>query len=350
MGINQSSTIKEGRDDASVMRGTEPVNIKLSCADFGNFNGRSDQWITFKENTLSKAGVGGYAQFFKPDFIVSDTTKEGNQRIFYLLQNTTNGGGASHIIRQHNQTADGHAAWQSLLAWYEGPVMSGEISKTLRSKLWTLRLQSKGDANKYINDFTLYMDQLRELGREEREETLTDLFLDSILDPRYAVTIANCRLRDQISIHECFEAIRKYENIIAQESIIEGNQLHARRTGNNTNKIPAENTSEIPQINYINTPSKTKIHTGYQTYKEWIKLTPEQRKEILQQRTIQKSDSNTTKYVEHNMVKHGDNNHDKKRVTFSPSKSTRKLRQTGVPTDNPNPISEPSHPKLFDDE
>jgi hypothetical protein len=138
MGFNQSSTSKEGRDDTPVKRETEPVNIKLSCADFGNFNGRSDQWIRFKENTLSKAGVGGYAQFFKPKFIVNDTMKVGNQRIFYLLQNATNGGGASHIIRRHNQTADGHAAWQSLLAWYEGPVMSGEISKTLRSKLWTL--------------------------------------------------------------------------------------------------------------------------------------------------------------------------------------------------------------------
>jgi hypothetical protein len=80
MGFNQSSTSKEGRDDTPVKRETEPVNIKLSCADFGNFNGRSDHWITFKENTLSKAGVGGYAQFFKPNFIVNDTTKEGNQR------------------------------------------------------------------------------------------------------------------------------------------------------------------------------------------------------------------------------------------------------------------------------
>jgi hypothetical protein len=80
MGFNQSSTSKEGRDDTPVKRETEPVNIKVSCADFGNFNVRSDQWITFKENTLSKAGVGGYAQFFKPNFIVHDTTKEGTQR------------------------------------------------------------------------------------------------------------------------------------------------------------------------------------------------------------------------------------------------------------------------------
>jgi len=83
--------------------------------------------------------------------------------------------------------------------------MSGEITKTLRTKLW-LRLNSKNDVNKHINDLTLYMNQLQELGREEREETLVDLFLDSILDPRFEVTIANCRLREQISLQECFEA------------------------------------------------------------------------------------------------------------------------------------------------
>jgi hypothetical protein len=107
------------------------------------FNGWSDHWITFKENTLSKAGVGGYAQYFKEDFIETSTNKEGNNRIFYLLQTATNGGGASHVVHKFASTANGHAAWKALLAWYEGPVMSGEIAKTLRSKLWALKLCSK---------------------------------------------------------------------------------------------------------------------------------------------------------------------------------------------------------------
>ncbi len=133
----------------------ESVNIKLSCADFGTFNGRSDHWIMFKENTLSKAGVGGYAQYFKQDFNETPGNKEGNNRIFYLLQTATNGGGASHVVRKYASTAVGHGAWQALLAWYEGPVMSGEIAKTLRTKLWSLRLRSKDDVNKHINDFML---------------------------------------------------------------------------------------------------------------------------------------------------------------------------------------------------
>jgi hypothetical protein len=104
----------ESRDDSdSTTRkgnGPESVNIKLSCTDFGTFNGRSDHWIFFKENILSKAGVGGYAQYFQQDFHLTEQNKEGNNRIFYLLQNATNGGGASHVVRKHLVNADGNGA------------------------------------------------------------------------------------------------------------------------------------------------------------------------------------------------------------------------------------------------
>jgi hypothetical protein len=96
----------------------DSVSIKLSCADFGTFDGHSDHWISFKENTLSKARVGGYAQYFREYFIETKSNREGNNCIFYLLQTATNGGGASHIVRKHTATANGHAAWQGLLAWY----------------------------------------------------------------------------------------------------------------------------------------------------------------------------------------------------------------------------------------
>ncbi len=97
--------------------------------------------------------------------------------------------------------------------WYEGAVMSGEIARGLRTKLWALKLRPREEANKHINDFILYSDQLNELGKGEREETLVDLFLDSIIDEKYAVPIATCRLNERITLEECYEAIHKYDNI-----------------------------------------------------------------------------------------------------------------------------------------
>ncbi len=268
----------------------DSVSIKLGCADFGTFNGRSDHWITFKENTLSKAGVGGYAQYFSPDFIKTSANKEGNNRIFYLLQTATNGGGASHVVRRFTSTANGHEAWRALLASYEGPVMSGEIAKTLRTKLWALRLRSKDDVNKHINDFTLYMDQLKELGSEEREERLTDLFLDSIIDTKFEVTVANCRLRDHISIHECFEAIRKYDNIISRENKQgKGSRHKIRRLNNNIKQTSKHN-------------DKSQVDTSYRSYAEWQKLSAEERSKVLEAREAKEKDKNVNK-EEHNTGK-----------------------------------------------
>ncbi len=277
---NLPSLWDESRSDIDQQRNKnqDSVSIKLSCADFGTFDGRSDHWIGFKENTLSKAGVGGYAQYFREDFSETVSNREGNNRIFYLLQTATNGGGASHVVRKYASTANGHAAWQGLLAWYEGPVMSGEIAKTLRTKLWALRLRAKDDVNKHVNDFTLYMDQLKELGREEREETLTDLFLDSILDPKFEVTVANCRLRDRISIHECFEAVRKYDNVIMREATQgEGGKYKIRRVNNNTKQETKQQ-------------GKVKLDGSYRSYNEWQKLTSDQRAAILAAREKDKNE------------------------------------------------------------
>jgi hypothetical protein len=202
--------------------------------------------------------------------VQTDSNKDGNNRIFYLLQTATNGGGASHVVRKHTATADGAAAWQALMGWYEGPVMSGEIPKTLRTKLWALRLHSKGGANKHVNDFMLYMDQLKELSREEREETLTHLFLDSIIDPKFDVMVANCRLRDRMSIHECFEVTRKYDNIILHEGMQEGHQKYKIRRMNQGKR-------QLQQ-------DRGKVDSSYRTYAEWQKLTPEQRSKILELR------------------------------------------------------------------
>jgi hypothetical protein len=148
--------------------------------------------------------------------------------------------------------------------------MSGEIARALRTKLWTLRLRPRDEANRHINDFILYSDRLKELDREEREEKLIDLFLDSIVDTKYAVLVASCRLSEKITLEECYEAIRKYDNVITRENIKEDNivrfnKLRRLETGTGDN----DNNADI----------------SYKPYKEWMKLTPEQRKEIRKARS-----------------------------------------------------------------
>jgi hypothetical protein len=73
-------------------------------------------------------------------------------------------------------------------------------------------------------------------------------------------------------MQECFEAIRKYDNIIIRELMADKNKFRLRRV----------NSKGTPRI----TPQKftEKFDGTYRTYKEWQKLTPEQRKEVLKAR------------------------------------------------------------------
>jgi hypothetical protein len=166
------------------------------------------------------------------------------------------------LVGKFTNTANGHGAWQALSAWYEGSVMSGEIARGLRTKLWALRLRPREEANKNNNDFILYSDRLKELGREEREKTLIDLFLDSIIDDKYAVPVASCHLNKTITLEECYEAIWKYDNVITRENIKEDNAARF-------NKI-----RRVEHHNPGNNNGNTDI--SYYPYKEWMNLTLEQ--------------------------------------------------------------------------
>lgn len=316
----------EARDETETYNRTQDksVPIRLNCADFGTFNGRSDQWIGFKENILSKAGVGGYSQYLKPDFELTSMNQEGNQRIFYLLQSATNGGGAAHVVRKFMSSADGHGAWQALLAWYEGPVMSGEIARALRTKLWALRLRPRDEANKHINDFILYSDRLKELDREEREETLVDLFLDSIIDTKYAVPVASCRLSEKITLEECYEAIRKYDNVITRENIKDDN---------------AARFNKLRRIETVRDDDNNTVDITYKPYKEWMKLTPEQRKDIHRART----EAQGKGLKDWNQGKNDNNNIDKNTETGNRYKN--KKRQRRVAFQDEEQTMEPHTPE-----
>jgi hypothetical protein len=153
-------------------------------------------------------------------------------------------------------------------------------------KVMGVTFKFKNDINKHINDFTLYMDQLQELGREEREVTLVDLFLDSIIDPHFEVTIANCRLREYITLQECFEVVRKYNYIILRDELGDKNKLKTRR-----NSIK-DGTAETNKVGGNN----LKINAGYKSYKEWQKLSSEEQSAILKAREEEhgKNNGNTS--------------------------------------------------------
>ena len=207
-----------------------------------------------------------------------------NKRIFYLLKLATTGGGASALVSKHEEEQDGHAAWTSLKEYYEGPIAAGEAARLMRTLLFNLRLRSKDDATLHMNDFNKYTDQLTKLKRPETEETLVDLFLDSILDPKFETAVSLCKQLKYTTVAQCMESVRFKNNTSTRDMVVEqGDTLQNLRAKirrlEGGLKEEVGSTPTTPK-----TPAKLAPTTGegkYHSYKDWQALTPEQRKAIL---------------------------------------------------------------------
>ena len=106
-------------------------------------------------------------------------------------------------MKWHKATMDGRATWQSLVDWFKGVAVAGEIAKTCRTKLQALELNPKGNANTYMNEFIRLHDQLEDTGEGERPVTRIDQFLDHIREDRYKITVSNLCIDRNKTLDSC---------------------------------------------------------------------------------------------------------------------------------------------------
>jgi len=266
----------ESSDDG---RNAKPVSLTTDA--FGVFDGTPLRWTPFKEKVLGKAGAAGYDIFFKDVCVLTKKNRNANKRIFYLLKLATTGGGASALVNRHEEAQDGHAAWMALKTYYEGPIAASEAAKLTRALLFALRLRQKDNPTLHMNDFNLYTDQLIQLKRPETEEALVDLFLDSILDPKYEVAISLCKQLKYDTVAQCMEAVRFHTNATIRDDVAErGDTLQhlrakIRRLQDERKSDDSPKTPPGKDLAPANGPGK------YYKYEEWQALTPEARKAVL---------------------------------------------------------------------
>ena len=248
---SDDSASVESTDDSSLDDGRSAKPVALTTDAFGTFDGTPVRWTPFKEKVLGKAGAAGYDAFFKVKCKLTKDNRSANKRIFYLLKLATTGGGASALVSRHEETQDGHGAWNALRLYYEGPIAATEAAKLTRALLFALRLRAKDDPILHMNDFNLYTDQLVKLKRPEAEETLVDMFLDSIYDPKFDTTKQLCRQLKYDTVAACMEAIRFHTTSSIRDSVADHggsdnvHQLRAklRRLQDGTKQDPAGQTT-----------------------------------------------------------------------------------------------------------
>lgn len=249
----------------AAIQGELAASFKITAKDFGKFDGMPEHWFSFKNKTKSTLGIAGFSSLLDPNVPIRDI--EGNHRLYFLFEGATNEGAASHIVKRHKETMDGRAAWQSLVDWFEGVAVAGDIAKTCRTKLQALELNPKGNTNTYINEFIRLRDQLEDTGEGERPATLIDQFLDHIRDDKYRITVSNLRMDRNKTLDSCIEAIRQ-QDLINEREEVQDRRLKARRL--NADEDVTSNQSGS-QSTYI--PPEV-----------WSALTGEQRKAIIDAR------------------------------------------------------------------
>ena len=79
-----------------------------------------------------------------------------NSIVYSQLAVTTIDGTARHLVQVYEGTKDGHAAWNALTDWYDGPSVKSETAEAIRDKLEMLMLTSGTSASDYINKFMSY--------------------------------------------------------------------------------------------------------------------------------------------------------------------------------------------------
>ena len=86
--------------------------------------------------------------------------------MFAKLSSASVEGTAHHIVAEFIVTQDGHAAWNALVAWYDGDDVKADVAATIWRKLKGTILLSGGDPNNYINQFKLRLDELNRIQGE----------------------------------------------------------------------------------------------------------------------------------------------------------------------------------------
>lgn len=165
------------------------------------------RWKRHTSHALHSCGYGKILT----DRAYATNNKHDNRSVWSQLAMATLDGEGYHLVEQHEENQDGHAAWKSLEGWYESEHLTSDSADDLRSKLNQNRLSSGITANTYISTFRILIKDLGRIPGEALSESQTrQIFLDNIDDSRYKNDVDAIR-RDHKPLSDAFIIIRATE-------------------------------------------------------------------------------------------------------------------------------------------
>ena len=189
----------------------EVSNLKLEAAKITEFHGRSDGFRAWRIRTGCAFHGSGFERILT-DQPFSMANPRMNRIVFSQLSVATANGDAYHLVLKHNNTKNGHGAWNELLNWYDGDAVRSETADTLRVKLHNLKLREPTSGSQYINCFNQYIHHLDRIHGEGMSEShKIQIFIRNIEDDDYMDVALHLRNSEVQSLEKAISAIRKRE-------------------------------------------------------------------------------------------------------------------------------------------
>ena len=186
------------------------TSLKLEAQKVNEFTGDYDVWPKWKSRTECAFNGSGYEKILT-DLTFSEQNPKMNAIVYSQLAVATVDGNAHHLVKQHEDTRDGYAAWQALVEWFDGDIIKNETAEALREKLETLSLHPGVTASDYVNKYMMRYQELEKIPGEGMSSSHARyLFLRNIHDDRYEMTVKYLR-NSGADLQECVTAIRKEE-------------------------------------------------------------------------------------------------------------------------------------------
>jgi hypothetical protein len=179
-------------------------SIGVKIADYPEFSGRYDVWLTFKSKFESTACMHNRGDVLSMNDVVLHEEKRAadpdyDQRvkeIFHILKMKTVAGTASLRVSKYAKLEDGALAWKNLKDFYDNEGNKDLHRQTCLTDLLAIRYNAttQGGFNRYVNDFEQVVKQIDDAGVHELDESLKkNIFLTGIHDQDFEAIKEVCR-------------------------------------------------------------------------------------------------------------------------------------------------------------
>ena len=267
------------------------TSLKLEAQKVTPFSGNFADWARWKSRTQCAFDGSGYEKILSDEKYALDNPRL-NKVVFSQLSVSTVDGNAFHLVKRHEERKNGHAAWKSLVKWFDGDTVKNETSEDIRVRMETLILHSGITATQYVNKFLTAQTELDAIpGEANSPSHSVYLFLRNIQDSNYANTVSFLR-NTNADLDQCVLSVRKAERDIMQRNAVKRKlRSTLRRMATKRKKVSTSDTDESDN-DELPTPRHKKIRrinvdivpkeSGYLRVesKVWPKLEDDQRKFI----------------------------------------------------------------------